>query len=407
MWWASLPNDPPGQSGPTGAYAHATMPVAEALTLEELERDPYPALARLRHEAPVCFAPRLDLWLVTRWDDVAHVLGRPETFTAATAPSWLATVLGPNMLTADGADHRRQKGAFEPHFQATSSGASGRFAATRLPALCHELVDGFAADGSVELMSAYCEPIAVMALQEVLGLRTCTWQELGAWCRGVCAGLANFENEPEPAAVADRAKAELGDAVRAAVADAPERSTLAHLRDHLTPDEIVNNVRLLVSGGINEPRDGIGLVVWALLSHPDQLDAVRASPPLLRRAVEETFRWVTPVGTATRQVVHDTELAGVGLPAGDLLAAVLTSANRDERRFSEPDRFDVHRREGAHLAFSSGAHHCLGSWLGRQQVRVGVEVLLERLPQLELAEPPTVHGFEFRGPTELRLRWPR
>jgi cytochrome P450 len=126
---------------------------------------------------------------------------------------------------------------------------------------------------------------------------------------------------------------------------------------------------------------------------------------LIRKVTEETFRFHSPVGTATRQTTRDVELDGVTIPEGEMVAAVLTAANRDPRRWTDPDSFQVDRGEGAHLAFSVGEHRCLGEWMGRQQVRIGVERLLDRLPGLRLDGDVELHGFEFRGPVSVPVAW--
>ena len=127
----------------------------------------------------------------------------------------------------------------------------------------------------------------------------------------------------------------------------------------------------------------------------------------MKAAVEETLRWAGPVGTSTRQTTRSTELAGVALEEGALIGAVLASANRDPRRWTEPDRFDLHRKEGAHLAFAAGTHFCLGAWFGRHLARVSLEILLDRLPVLRLdpAAALTLRGWEFRAPDALWVRW--
>ena len=128
---------------------------------------------------------------------------------------------------------------------------------------------------------------------------------------------------------------------------------------------------------------------------------------MLRKVIEETFRFHSPVGTATRQAVTDVTIGGVTIPAGAMVAAVLTAANRDPARWSRPDELDRQRGEGSNLAFAVGEHRCLGEWLGRQQVRVGVERLLARLPGLRPAGEVEVRGFEFRGPVSLPVTWDR
>jgi cytochrome P450 len=111
------------------------------------------------------------------------------------------------------------------------------------------------------------------------------------------------------------------------------------------------------------------------------------------------------VGTATRQTTQDVEFDRVSIPEGAMVAAVITAANRDPGRWSDPDSFRIDRGEGAHLAFSVGEHRCLGEWMARQQVRVGVDRLLDRLPGLRLDGEVELHGFEFRGPVSLPVAW--
>ncbi len=374
---------------------------AEQVTLAMLEDDPYPVFAALQEHEPVAYVPSLDMWLVTRWDDVVFVCEHPELFRSNTEPSWLRDCLGENMLTLDGAAHDRLADGMRPPFVSSSALPVVR---EGLPALYDELIDHFTADAAggaeIELMTAYAEPLANLSLAAALGW-TVDWRDLADWNRGVCAGIANFENDPERAAVAAVANAGLAGALDAAL----ERGELqSYVARGFTRDEIVNNIRLMVSGGINEPRDGVAAVMWVLLTMPGLMQSVRDEPALLRKVIEETFRWMSPVGTATRQAVADTELAGVRIPAGSLVAGCLSAANRDPRRWTQPDEFSLQRREGAHLAFAIGEHRCLGEWLGRQQVRLAVERLLHRFPSIRLTRPVEVRGFEFRGPLALHVR---
>jgi len=367
------------------------------ISLVMLERDPYLIFASLQEHEPVAFVPSLEMWLVTRWDDVVYVCEHPELFRSNTEPSWLRDCLGENMLTLDGAAHGRLADGMRPPFVSSTALPVVR---DGLSALFDELIDGFDGTGNVELMTAYAEPLANLTLAAALGWSV-AWRDLAAWNRGVCTGIANFENDPAKAAVAAAANTELADAIDAALA----RNELAMYAERgFTRDEIVSNIRLMVSGGINEPRDGVALVMWVLLTQPAVMAAVRADRAVLRKVIEETFRWVSPVGTATRQAVHDVELAGTHVPAGSLVAACMSAANRDPRRWSQPELFSLDRREGAHLAFATGEHRCLGEWLGRQQVRLAVDRLLDRFTHIELIQPVELTGFEFRGPLALHVR---
>ena len=386
------------------------MTTVDDIDLAALEHEPDPILARLRADAPVCFVPSLDMWLVTRWDDVAEMEAHPELFSAATEPSFLARALGPNMLTTDPPEHTRVRDLLLPPL--LPGGRAGAFAADELAPLADQLIDTFADRGHVELMADYAQPLAALALATVLGLDAEGADRVWAWCEGLCADIANFENDPARTALGDAARDELGaviDARLGELAAHPDRSALAsYLGVGASRDEIVNNVRLMISGGINEPRDGIGLVVWTLLSRPDLRGRVDAEPAAWRRLVEEVLRVFTPVGTVTRQTTADVELAGTTIPAGALVAGVLRSVNLDEGHWTNPTEIDLDRHEGSHAAFALGAHRCLGEWLGRQEVRVGAQRLLARLPDVALVDdrPVELHGFEFRGPRALHLRWP-
>ena len=389
------------------------MTFGGSITLAELERDPYPLYARLREEEPVSWVPAVQLWLVTRYDDVRQVDLTPELFTAATEPSTLNRTMGHNMLGSEGPDQERIRRITESPFRPrdVEDRTQGM-----IPNLAHELVDRFVDRGEVDLFTEYCDPMSVRSLQFMLGLDEIPWQDILRWNEGMMPGLANFEGDPGKQASADWASAELGGAIERVMdrlEGEPDGSVLSWMLryerdgDRMTREEIVANTKLMLSGGLQEPRDLIALTVWALGSNPEQLDRVRGDRSLVKAAVEETLRWAGPVGTSTRQTTRATELAGIELERGALIGAVLSSANRDPRRFTDPDRFDIGRKEGSHLAFAIGSHFCVGAWFGRHLARVSLNVLLDRLPSLRLDpdRPVTLTGWEFRAPDSTWVRW--
>jgi len=387
--------------------------LGEGVSLEELERDPYPIYARLRDDEPVSWVPAVQLWLVTRYDDVRHVDLTPKVFTAQSDPSTLNRTMGTNMLGSEGPDQQRIRRIVEPPFRPRDVEERTR---GMIPRLAHELIDGLADRGECDLFREFCDPMSVRSLRFMLGLDEVPWEDLLRWNEGLMLGLANFEGDPAKQAPADAASAELGDALERVMdrlEEEPDGSVLSWMLhfdgggERMSREEIVANTKLMLSGGLQEPRDLIALSTWALLSHPEQLAEVRADRSLVRPVVEETLRWAGPVGTSTRQTTRDTELAGVRLAEGALIGAVLSSANRDPRRFDDPDRFDLHRKERAHLAFAIGPHFCLGAWFGRHLARVSLEVLLDRLPNLRLnpERPVELRGWEFRAPLSTWVRW--
>ena len=391
----------------------SAVTVGETITLEDLERDPYPIYARLREEEPVSWVPAVGLWLVTRFDDVRRVDLDPETFTGATDPSTLNRTMGVNMLGMEGPDQERIRRIVETPFRPRDVEERTQ---GMIPRLAHELIDGFAARGRADLFREYCDPMSVRSLRFLLGLDAVAWEDILRWNEGMMPGLANFEGDPAKQGPADDASKALGAAIEAVLdrlEREPDGSVLSWMLrydrdgDRMTRREIVANTKLMLSGGLQEPRDVIALAMWAVLAHPEAHRDVMADRSLVRAAVEETLRWAGPVGTSTRQATAPVTLGGVDLEAGAVVGAVLSSANRDARRFTDPDRFDVHRREGQHLAFAAGTHFCLGAWFGRHLARVSMEILLDRLPGLRLdpERPVTCRGWEFRAPDSLSLKW--
>jgi cytochrome P450 len=403
------------QDIPSGGMRGGAVTVGDSITLEALETDPYPIYERLRETEPVSWVPAVGLWLVTRYEDVRAVDLDPEVFTAATEPSTLNRTMGTNMLGMEGSEQQWIRAITEVPFRPRDVEERAR---GMIEALANELIDGFIAAGEADLFRAYCDPMSVRSLRFMLGLDAIAWQDILAWNEGLMPGLANFEGDDAKQAPADAASAALGAAIEGVLdrlRDEPDGSVLSWMLHHekegrrMGREQIVANTKLMLSGGLQEPRDLIALTLWALGSDPDQLEEVREDRSLVKAAVEETLRWAGPVGTSTRQTTQATELEGVKLDEGALIGAVLSSANRDPRRWTDPDRFDIHRKEGAHLAFAAGTHFCLGAWFGRHLARVSLDLLLERLPGLRLdpRKPLTLRGWEFRAPDSLWVRWDR
>jgi cytochrome P450 len=264
-------------------------------------------------------------------------------------------------------------------------------------------------------MSEYCEPVSVLALGQVMGLGSLDADTLRRWFGDLAAGGSNFEDDPEKQRLGDAASAEVDELV-GPILDRLERepdgSVLSQMLHEeppggrLTRAEVLANLKLILLGGMQEPGHALGITLWALLTHPDAMAAVLDDRTLVRGAVEEALRWHSPVGTQTRQVTEDAAVGGVTLERGATLAAVLSSANRDDRHWERAREFDI-RRRGAHAGFGLGAHHCAGAPLARHEVRLPLELLLDRLPGLRLDPDHEVElrGWEFRAPTALHVRW--
>jgi cytochrome P450 len=369
--------------------------LAPAITLAELEGpDAHLALARLREQAPVAWVEPLGAWLVTRRDVALQVMRDDETFTVDDPRFSTARVVGPSMLSSDGAEHARHRAPFARRY---------RLAAVRgdLSAVVEDeaarLLDALAPHGRCELRREFSGPLAAAVVMRSLGLDRDRVPDVLGWYETIVAAVDGAAaGRPVPPA-AHAAFAELAGAV------APGLDA-----GGITGDEAVSNAAVIMFGGIDTTDGMIANAAWHLLSHPGALAAVRADPALLPAAVEESLRLQPAAASVDRYATRDVELAGAHIRAGDLVSVSLAAANRDPDVFEDPDRFDPTRSNlRQHVAFAHGPHVCLGMHLARLEGHTALRLLLERLPNLRADErrPVEVRGIVFRKPLALHLLW--
>ena len=288
---------------------------AESITVEALEADPFPIYARLRDEEPVGFVPAVGLRLVTRWDDVQHIATHPELFTAEVDASPLARTLGVNVLTLDGDAQRRIRATMDPSMRPRAVEAT---APDIILPIAERHLAAFQERGHAELMSEYCEPVSVLALGRVMGLGDLDADTLRRWFGDLAAGGSNFEEDPGEAAAGRRGERRGRRAgrpdprpagVRArrqrAVADAAQEPP----GGRLTRAEVLANLKLILLGGMQEPGHALGIPCGRCSATPGRWRRCATTAALARGAVEEALRWHSPVGTQTRQVTEDAEVA--------------------------------------------------------------------------------------------------
>ena len=374
-------------------------PLIDAPTLE---RCPHEVWEWLREQRPVCEAPALGLTLVTRHDDVERVSRDEQTFSSHVPDSPLGRTVGPNMLHMQGGAHAAQRELIAPILRARvmrDNHAGPLIAEARAIVAAHP--------EHLDAVTEYARPLAELFIERLVGFQPQEHGTLERWFRGIAQAASNFEQDPAKAALGQSVSDELSEAIDSALSAGvtPPGSLLRRYAETGTASdrEILAMVALFIIGGLQEPRDLLGLTIAALMQHPDQLAAVLAQPMLLARTVEETARWESPVGTINRITTTDVELSGTMIPAGVMVGGVLASANRDPRRWTRPHEFRIDRDEGPHLAFAVGAHACIGAAAARLFVCELLECLLPSLAGASLQATPEVRGYEFRGPVSVPL----
>jgi len=382
------------------------VPLGAAATLEELETDPHPLLARLRAEEPVAWVPALGGWLVTRRDLALQVMRDPDTFTVDDERFSTGRVVGPSMLSLDGEAHRRHRAPFARPFRLDA--VRERFRAPVTDEV-GRLLDAIAPAGEAELRRELAGPLAAAAVTYALGLEEARTEEVLGWYDAIVGSVTEISAGGAPTEAGARGYAALREALAPALGRAPESSLLAAAAGDaggLDRDEVMSNAAVMLFGGIETTEGMIANAVAHLLLHPGQLAAVRAEPALLANAIEESLRLEPAAAVIDRYSTRATTLGGAEIGERELVIVSIAGANRDPAVFPDPDRFDV-RRENAklHAAFAGGPHVCIGMHLARLEAHEAVAGTLARLPGLELAGDPAARGLVFRKPDALRVRW--
>jgi cytochrome P450 len=392
--------------------------------LPEVRRDPYPTYRRLRETAPVVRAPLLGAWIVSRYDDVEHVLRSPHFTTdrqdlavmrllrrsARRDPDLLA-FLEHDLLMIDGAKHTRLRKLVSKAF------TPRRVAALRprVESLVGELLDAAAArgDGRMDVVADLAAPLPATVIGEMLGVPAEDRDRLHHWSHELVELLDPFSGREglDPPRRATRALADyfrgLLDERRREPRDDLLSAMLAAEEEgqRLGEDELLALAGLVLVAGHETTTNLIASGVLCLLRHPDERKRLQDDPGLLPSAVEELLRFESPIQLTDRVATEDCEMGGRRIRRGQLVGVLLGSANRDPARFADPDRLDLSRQDGRHLAFGHGGHFCLGAQLARLEGEVALGALLRRFPDLRgPADPPGwKRSIVLRGPTALPI----
>ena len=388
--------------------AGGRFPIGAGASLQQLEEDPHPLLARLRAREPVSWLPALDGWLITRRDIAMRVMRDPKTFTVDDARFSTGQVVGSSMLTLDGEEHRRHRAPFAGPFRLAAVRA--RFAEL-VAQETERLIDAIEPAGRAELRRSLTGPLAVRVVTNALGFEDADTGAVLGWYDRIVAAVTDITAGRPLTASGREAYQELSAAISPALDREPSASLLAAAASQagtLDRERVVSNAAVLLFGGIETTDGMIANAILHLLSHPGQLALVKADGSLLPNAIEESLRLEPAAAVVDRYATADVELAGAPIGRRELVRVSIAGANRDPAVFPDPDRFDARRANAhRHVAFAHGPHVCIGMHLARLEAHTAVERLLRRLPAMRLdpARPAEPRGLVFRKPPELHVLW--
>jgi cytochrome P450 len=369
-------------------------------------RDPYPMFAAMRRSERVA---RVEVegqvfFLALRYDDVSQVLRDADTFSSSIMRQVMGPVMGRTILEMNGRAHTVHRGLVSNAFRPQ---AIERYAQMLVEPLVDELVGAIARSGPrAELVSQLTTNYPLTVIARLLGVPISDYRQFQKWSLDLIGYRATH---PEPGLAASRAlKAYLAPIVEQR-RQSPQADLISELLaaevegERLSVDDIFGFLLLLLPAGAETTFRLLGNMLFALLSHAEQLDEVRSDRSQLDWALEETLRWEPPLLGTARQTTRATTLGGVDIPADGKVSAMVGPANRDEAHYPDPDRFDIHRHADDHLSFGLGKHFCLGYHLARLEVLTAVNAVLDRLPNLRLDPDQEcwIQGVSFRSPNRL------
>ena len=369
-------------------------------------RDPYPAFHDRRRDTPVWISDDGSYEVFT-YDLVAQVMRDNETYPSGSIREFMSVVMGEFPLVGmDEPEHRRLRSLVAQAFRASTL---AHWDQDLVVPVVDEMIDGFAARGSAELVSEFTYQYPAQVIGKILGLP----REDHPFFHPRALAVINVSVRPDEGIAASL---ELRDYFAGILEDRrahPGSDIISELvqaeldGERLGDEEIFSFLRLLLPAGAETTYRATGSFLYGLLTHPDQLEALRADRSLIPAAIEESIRWEGPLLITSRECAADTELGGVKIPKGGFVTVNLGSANHDESRWDRPDDFDIFRASKPHIAFGVGVHMCLGMHLARMEMTTAVGRLLDRCPNLRPdpdrwdADDVHIHGERFRSPTTL------
>jgi cytochrome P450 family 142 subfamily A polypeptide 1 len=370
----------------TTAPAHLGI---DLLSGEFYGREPHDAYAWMRANAPVYYDEANDLWAAASYAAVKQASVDTDSFSNAGGIRPKYPPL-PMMIDFDAPEHVRRRRLVSEGF--TPRRVRGM--EDRLRLVCDALIDRVCERGSCEFVGELAAPLPIIVIGDMLGVAPEDRDDLLRWSDD----MLKSQGSPDPEVMERSMNAFIGYTEYINPVLAERRATgstddlvgvLAHAEidgDSLDDSSLIHETLLILIGGDETTRHVISGGVEELLAHPDQYEKLAAdSDGLMQGAVEEMLRWVSPIKNMARTATHDVELAGERIGAGQEILLLYPSANRDEAVFDDPETFDITRSPNPHMAFGFGAHFCLGNQLARLELRVMVERLLARLPDLHLA----------------------
>ena len=379
------------------------------IDIEKFWINPYPDLKIIRKKIPIVHVPELDAILITKRNSIFRNEKKVDIFSSDQPDGLMTKLMGKNMMRKDGEPHLQEKKAI---FPAISPKTTKEIWLKKFELAADQILNSLAKKSGGDLVKDYAMPLSAEALKVVTGLTNMKRQEMDRVSQGMIDGIANYNDDPlveKHCRECIRSIDNHISLIKDTYLENPDNSLLSvQMAAGISEQQSRANIRLAISGGQNEPRDAIAGTIWALLKHPEQLEAINRGQFTWLDAFEEFARWISPIGMSPRRVTKTCKIDNFNFSENDRVFLMFSSGNRDEECFEKPDEFDISQNRSNSITFGAGPHFCAGSWISRCLIgQVALPKLFSSLPDLQLDPDSTVdfRGWAFRGPQKLNCTW--
>jgi cytochrome P450 len=385
------------------------IPIDSSTQMKHLTEDPYPIYKRYRAESPVVHVASIDRTFITKYEDCRYVKNNPDIFSSKDSSAPMERAFqAQTLMKKDGDEHQSERNAMAMAY--TPKSIVDVWQSVHVE-IAEEFVDRLPQNETIDLFPVLAGPYAARCLAKLLGISNASDNKMEYWSQTLMDGAGNYGRLDSIFERCDIAHKEMNSCIEENTKELlrnPQMNALSLMVNAENPipnSQIAANIKVAIGGGINEPRDALLIVLYGLLTNPEQLDAAKNDNSYWAKAVEEAVRWVAPIQVSPRIAAIDTEIRGYEIKKGATINTIQASANHDEDVFEEADKFNIFRDKKPHQAFGNGPHFCQGMHVARTMLITILPMLFQRFPNMQLTSEQDVRwsGFVFRGPLNLPI----
>ena len=370
-------------------------------------RNPYPDLKEMRALNPICFVPQVKATMICDRDSIYECEKNIDVFSSVQPKGLMTVLMGQNMMRKDGKDHLKERKTI---FKSISPKTSRDHWREKFEAIADNVINNMKVLKFGDLLTLYARELSAECLKLVTGLTNMTSIEMDRVSQGMIDGCSNYTGNKEIEENCNNCTKSIDTHINEMIGkiqmntDFSLLSTM--LEGNLSAEQISANIKLAISGGQNEPRDAIAGCIWAVLNFG--LKERLLEKDNWEQLFYEYCRWMSPIGMSPREIAKDFVYKNVAFKKGDRVFLMFSSANRDERVFSNSDKFDLERDCSKSIHFGAGPHYCAGASIASTMISlVALPKLFSALPKLRLVDKGKYDfdGWAFRGITSLECAW--